>query len=229
MKKQIINFFQDKTLLFVDDDEILQKEAKNLFGSIFKNVVVAKDGIEGLNSFKSQKFDIVISDIAMPRLNGLDMIKRIRQTDKHTPIIITTAYDDKPLLKKALNLHITSYIEKPFTLDELIKALENAMQIIDNTISEYLDIAKDTKTHTKTLELYYKNKRVNLSPQEKIILNKLIEQKPNPVNYEVLEYVLNSEGFLSIEAIRVAVSSLRKKVPQITIKNVPKVGYCICE
>ncbi|MCF6183924.1 MAG: response regulator, partial [Bacteroidales bacterium] len=111
---KIKDFFQDKTLLFVEDDISVCNEAETLFSNIFNKTIIAKDGIEGLKYFREDTPNVIISDIAMPKLNGLDMIEKIRDRDRKIPIILTTAYDDKPTLKKALNLNITAYIEKPF-------------------------------------------------------------------------------------------------------------------
>lgn len=118
------------TVLYAEDELIIQKgitETLNLFEI---DVICAKDGQEGLSIFKAgdKKIDLILTDIKMPKLNGLDMIKKIREIDKDIPIIITTAHQETTFLMQSIELNISAYVLKPidiYKLEEcLIKAIE---------------------------------------------------------------------------------------------------------
>jgi len=118
------------TVLYAEDESIIQKgitETLNLFEI---DVICAQDGQEGLSIFKSgeKKIDLILTDIKMPKLDGLEMIKKIREIDKDIPVIITTAHQETTYLMQSIELNISSYVLKPidiYKLEEcLIKAIE---------------------------------------------------------------------------------------------------------
>jgi len=119
------------TVLYAEDESIIQEgitESLNLFDI---NVICAKNGEEGLSLFKnsSTQIDLVLTDIKMPKLDGLGMIKEIRKIDNEIPIIITTAHQETSFLMEAIELNISSYVLKPIDIykleENLIKAMES--------------------------------------------------------------------------------------------------------
>lgn len=109
------------TLLYVEDDEMVRTQTLNLFEKIFKKVYSANDGKEGLEKFiKNQnEIEIIVSDINMPNLNGLDMVAKIKEVTANIPVIYTTAHTDSHYLKNALELNIDKYISKPLQMKDL--------------------------------------------------------------------------------------------------------------
>ena len=127
IEKEIL---QNITVLYAEDESILQEgitETLNLFGI---NVICAKNGEECLSIFKSsnKKIDLILSDIKMPKLDGLAMIKEIRKINKEIPIIITTAHQETSFLMESIELNVSAYVLKPIDIyklkDTLIKVLE---------------------------------------------------------------------------------------------------------
>ena len=127
IEKEIL---ENITVLYAEDESIIQEgitETLNLFGV---NVICAKNGEECLSIFKTsnKKIDLILSDIKMPKLNGLAMIKEIRKTNKEIPIIITTAHQETSFLMESIELSVSAYVLKPIDIyklrDTLIKALE---------------------------------------------------------------------------------------------------------
>ncbi len=108
-------------LLYVEDDNVVRTELSKLLLNFFNNVYIAKDGLEGLDLFFSEEIDIIISDINMPSLNGIDMIKEVRKTNKDIPVILTTAFSDNEFLLEAIKLKIDEYIIKPVDIRVLIE------------------------------------------------------------------------------------------------------------
>ena len=104
------NELSNLTLLYVEDDEIIRQNAVEYLCDFFQKVYQAKDGLDALMVYQERKPDIIITDIKMPRLDGLAMAKRIRKKDKSTPIIITTAFTDTQYLMQAVELQLIKYI-----------------------------------------------------------------------------------------------------------------------
>jgi YesN/AraC family two-component response regulator len=137
------------SILIVEDDETisayLQKSLKNLAKTIF----VAKNGKDGLEKFKQNKIDIVVTDLNMPLLNGIEMSKEIRRFDAKVPIIILTAYHEEELIMEAINDGgVNKYLLKPINMKKL-------KEIIN-------EFTKNIKKNTKLSDI--------LSPAEKASL-----------------------------------------------------------
>jgi DNA-binding response OmpR family regulator len=220
--------FRNKTLLYVEDDEALLEQAKRVFDAIFARTYTARDGIEALSLFEKEPADIVISDIKMPRMNGVELCRRLRQRHPTLPIILTSAYDDAHLLKEALKLGITTFIEKPYDAAALQKALGEALAMIDRSIKDRFDLGDGYTFCTKTSQLYFGDEPLHLTPQERLLLRLLITAPHHTLSYESLEYALGREGYITKGALRTAVSSLRKKIGKEKIKNISKEGYRLC-
>ncbi|MEN4052307.1 MULTISPECIES: HD domain-containing phosphohydrolase [Sulfurimonas] len=124
------------TILYVEDDLLIQKEMTNYLSKFFKQVRVAKDGEEGLQYYKSGNFDIVITDLSMPKMNGLEMLEKIRALHKEQTVLITTAHSEAEYMIKAIRIGIDGYIIKPFNYEqlnyELFKIVEKIYKYAQN-------------------------------------------------------------------------------------------------
>lgn len=122
------------TILYVEDEDMIREEVSYFFNKYVKNFYTASNGLEGLELYKKVNPDIIITDIQMPKMNGLDMIKEINS--KNVPIIITTAYSDIEYFLKAIELNINKFIIKPIDLMELVKSIQEC--IYNDTIQDKL-------------------------------------------------------------------------------------------
>jgi diguanylate cyclase (GGDEF)-like protein/PAS domain S-box-containing protein len=118
LKKINKTLLSNITILYVEDEQMISEEVCFFFSKYVKEFYVANNGEEGLELFKELQPDILITDIQMPKMNGLDMIKEIGHTT--TPIIITTAYSDIEYFLKAIELKVSKFVIKPINLIELI-------------------------------------------------------------------------------------------------------------
>ncbi len=105
---------------------------------MFKETYEANDGEIGYNIYLDKKPDIILTDIKMPNLDGIELAKKIRENDKKTKIIITTAFSDSKYLLDAVELRIERYLVKPLTKRNLIPALEKAILTINQERKLYL-------------------------------------------------------------------------------------------
>ena len=129
MNKEILN---NISILYVEDEKDVREFTSRLLSSLLKNVYTANNGEEGLNLYKSNvdNIDLIISDINMPRMNGLDMCEKIREIRKDIPIVITSAHNDANFLKKAIEIGVNNYTMKPIDLYQLIDSIIKAMEPI---------------------------------------------------------------------------------------------------
>ncbi len=112
-------------ILYVEDDDNIRNELSSLFSNFFSNIYTAKNGLDGLNLYKDKQdnIDVIIADINMPKLNGIDMVSQIRKFDKDVPVIFATAYSDSQLLIDAISLKVYEYIIKPIDIKKLMGIL----------------------------------------------------------------------------------------------------------
>jgi EAL domain-containing protein (putative c-di-GMP-specific phosphodiesterase class I)/CheY-like chemotaxis protein len=158
------------SVLYVEDDQDIAEEFIYFLKPRVKNLYSAKDGAEGLDKFKRFKPDLVITDIQMPRMNGLEMCEKIRQIDINTAIIVTSAYNDNDFLARSIELAITSYLVKPVAFSKLLERLEKVSEPLflkkeleaKNEelvkINENLDAIASKKT--EALEYFYRHERI---------------------------------------------------------------------
>ncbi len=123
------------SILYVEDDVQLRSGVTGYLKLIFPTVDSAADGIEGLEFFNQKRYDIVISDIQMPRMNGIEMIKEIKKSSPDQEIIITTAFSEVPYLIEAIELGVSSYLIKPIDFDLINSTLYKIVDKI-NTYRE---------------------------------------------------------------------------------------------
>ena len=97
-------YYKNIKILYVEDDEIARENGIEYLENYFELIYDASDAIKALQLYEKYKPDIIITDIQMPKLNGLEFVKRIRQKDKKTQVIIITAFSDKDYLLKAIEL-----------------------------------------------------------------------------------------------------------------------------
>ena len=144
------------TVLYVEDELSLQEDICQNIEPFVRKVIRANDGEEGVASFmKNQdEIDLIISDILMPKMNGIEMIHTIRALDAEIPVIYTTAFNDSSYMKETIEQSIISYILKPIDIELLLMGIEKASVKIENerlkaklqTINEALEVKVAEKT-----------------------------------------------------------------------------------
>ncbi len=124
-------------VLFVEDDEDVQIQTQKLFSKFFTNLDIASNGKEGLEKFatafndtKSKNYDLVISDIEMPEMNGIEMLKEIVKIDEDIHTMILTAFNEPKYLLDAISLDVGHYLSKPLDLHKFIKSMQDISLIV---------------------------------------------------------------------------------------------------
>ena len=154
------------TCLYVEDDENIRESFLLMIKRYFKNVIVATNGEEGLSKYLKNKdeIDMIISDIRMPKLTGIEMAKKIKEINEEIIIIFITAFNDIDYLKEAIDLGVDGYITKPIERDKLLKKL--------NKLAFFIKQKKENESLMILLTEIF-NKQINpivLIKNEEIIL-----------------------------------------------------------
>ncbi len=216
---------KDASILYIEDDSITRKELSKFFKSKCRVLYTAADGQEGFEQYKKYEPDIVITDIEMPNLNGLELAKKIRKKSLSTQIIIITAHKKSQYLLDAVNLQLTQYLLKPLSLEKITDALKLSSNYLDlKKVNTKTNLSGDRYYDSYTKELFCKNEIINLSKYERALIELLIEKHPAPASYESIDAKIYGYS-ASKNAIKLLVSSLRNKIEKQSIINVSGFGY----
>ncbi len=129
--KEIIKLSKDLKILYVEDDKSIREKTTDLLRNIFKEVDTACDGQEGMDAYKVNKYDLVITDIKMPKKDGRDLIKFIKEQDDMQAIAVTSAYNDANRLMELIELGISCFLLKPITSHSFFKTIHSQVKKIN--------------------------------------------------------------------------------------------------
>jgi YesN/AraC family two-component response regulator len=115
-------------VLYVEDDALIRSQTLTFLRRFFSNVDVAEDGALGLEKYKNFEYDIVITDINMPNMNGIEMIEKIKEIDEGQIILVTSAHNDSENLLRLINLNIMRFILKPFDFKQFLIMLYRVVE-----------------------------------------------------------------------------------------------------
>jgi len=216
------------TILYIEDDSLIREQAIEYLSRHYQSVLEASNGEEALKIYKKQKPNIIISDIEMPKMSGLEMAKEIRKKDKKTPIIIATAYTQTEYLLFAIELQLIKYIVKPITTQKLEEALQLAHLYIEENITQsILSLCATTHYDMLNKRLLINNSIIKLTHNEILLLELLVKNHQRVVTYEEIESKIWAYEGMSMDALRSLVRSLRKKLQGNFVENISGVGYRI--
>lgn len=213
-------------VLIVEDEPCTLDLMIDVMKDEFACVISAKNGDEGLKKFKKYSPDLVISDIAMPILDGLSMAEQIKLISKNTPIIILSAHSEKERLLQAIDISIDKYIIKPIDIDELIETLKSLVTSkIENC--DIIQISDELSFDRKKRALIKDGLNFSLSKKELALINLLVENIGYVVDMQTIKDIVWQNKGVNETAVRTFVKRVRDKVGVNFIKNVPTIGYKI--
>ncbi|MEW9094776.1 MAG: Na-translocating system protein MpsC family protein [Clostridiaceae bacterium] len=142
-------------LLYVEDEEITRIINRKILKEFVGKLFIAEDGEEGLQLFIKHRPQIVISDLRMPNMNGLEMIKKIREIDQECGIIINTEVEDIEYILKSVDIGIDKYLVKPIEKEEMLESLYKVVLKIVNrkkNNGKFYEVSQLSKEETKDIE-----------------------------------------------------------------------------
>lgn len=214
-------------IILVVEDEIKTRESLiNVLSERFSKVIGAQNGDEGLKKFKKFKPDLVITDIAMPIMDGLDMAREIKEISDDVPIVVLSAYSEKEILLRSIDIGIDKYLIKPVDIEELFK-------VLDYLIGEKIEanmlvkISKEYQFNKTKRTLIYNGEEIVLTKKELAFISLLLKQPGALVLHEDIKKNVWIGEHVSDTAVRTFIKRVRDKVGEDFIKNVPSLGYKI--
>jgi two-component system, OmpR family, KDP operon response regulator KdpE len=201
------------TVLVVDDEPQIQRFLRPALTAAGFAVEPARSGTEALAKFRASKPEIVVLDLGLPDMNGLDVLKEIR-TASPVPIVILSARDDEDGKVAALEAGADDYVSKPFGVGELVArlrtALRHAVQVAGSTaVFTAGDLVVDTLAHRVTL----RGEHVKLTPKEYDLLHVLTRHAGRVLTHQqILQEVWGPNHGEQIQHLRVFVGRLRQKI-----------------
>ncbi len=167
--KKVRELTKNLTVLYAEDEISAQKEIEKILKIFFKKIIVASDGEEGLELYykHQDKIDLIMSDIQMPKMNGLEMIEQIRSGDRNIPVIMLTAFNDQEYFIKSISLKIDKYLIKPLDKKAFIETIN--------------DVAYSLSQTHLLAKLIRENQQAELLSKEKEMLSKITEAYSLPM------------------------------------------------
>lgn len=221
-------------ILLVEDDSTLSMIVSETLQRDGSEVLTAGDGEDGLRKFTRHGADLIIADVMMPRMDGFEMVRRIRQTDKQTPVLFLTARSAINDVVEGFELGANDYLKKPFGMQELIvriKALVGRAFRFDEAPQPEktrFEIG-DYRFNAVTQKLSHAGTETELSHREAEILKRLCENRNQVVSSQsILLDLWGDDSFFNSRSLHVFITKLRHKLAKdgrIRIVNVRGIGY----
>ena len=225
MDKIFLEKLKTLTILYAEDEEGIRKKISDSLRYYVKEVIEAQNGDIALKLYKEYKPDMLFTDILMPKLDGIELVRAIRKDDTKTPIVIITAHTDKEYLLRAVDLHLEQYIIKPINLADLKNALQKCLDVISKNHALIRDLPEDYSYDFSSKVLTCRDKVIKLSKKEIAFFELLIQNRHRVVTYSELQNYIWQDEIMSDDALKSLVRNIRHKFPKGYIKNLSGIGY----
>ena len=213
-----------KILIVEDEPQLLERLVK--YVSIFCDTIYqASNGYEALEVYEKYSPNIILTDINMPKLTGVEFIEEIRKRDEECQIIVLSAYSDSDDLLRIIPCNLINYLIKPFKIEELKSSLLKAIDNLSHNIK--IDLNSGYSWNVDSKSLFYNNKLISLSSYEGAFVDCLVNKLHQSVSYEdIHNHIYNLEKY-SQDSIFTIVKRIRQKTKKEFIKSCFKFGYKI--
>lgn len=224
--EDIIEYSHKLNLLYVEDNESARNSTLSIFEEFFENIIVAVDGEDGIEKFQSNDIEIIITDINMPKVNGLEMIAQIRQINKTIPILVLSAYNESGYFMDSIKLGVEGYLLKPIDIGQFLGVLSKIVEnyklqeesAINLDLLKQYQLATDksqivSKTNIHGMITYVNEKFCQISEYSR---EELIGKNHNIIRHPENDAALYKELWETIQ--------IKKQIWQGTIKNISKNG-----
>ena len=214
------------TVLYVEDDNEVRENIATSLAYFVKSVDSASNGDEAYALYEKISPDIIITDIDMPGMNGLELAARVRESDSFIPIVVTTAYTTEEFLLDAVSLHLERYLVKPVTLAKLKESLESCYHKLKelNRIALKFSTGYTYNLTSNTME-DENGELITLQNKEKRLLELLLKNVDAVTYYSEIEDEVWEGEELNRGSLKALVLKLRKKLGKDSIINENELGY----
>lgn len=228
LKNQEINeILTSLTIAYVEDEKNIRENMSKTLNLLCNNCIDFQSAEELLNYYEKNSVHIIITDINLPNMNGIELIKKIREKDEKIPIILLTAYIETQYLFDAIKYKVVEYLPKPIDYETLIQALLKATKDLINNGNYMIKINEKLSFNVLNKELLTIDKeKIPLTPKELKLLNLFIKNKNKIVTYEEIKNQIWENSYEVTEsAFKNLINKLRNKISKDSIVNISKIGY----
>lgn len=232
----IENYKKTINIMYIEDDVLATTKLKHILEKYFNKIIIASNGQDAFEKIKVEpKIDLIISDINMPKMDGLEFLEELRKDNLEVPFIFVTARDEPDKMLKAIQLDINNYILKPINLQNLLSIID---KIVEKLYKEYLlleknshiQLNKDLFWNKNNKTLIFENNIIKLTKKELLFIEILMSDENKVHKIEEIISTLWEEEFLEkdyVANLKNLISRLRSKVPSLNIENLYGMGYKI--
>jgi two-component system OmpR family response regulator len=224
-------------ILIVEDEVKISRLLEIELESEGYQVTKADNGLDALEAYRSQDVDLILLDVMLPGMSGIELLRRIRAHDTHTAVLLLTAKSSVEDKVSGLDLGANDYITKPFQIEELLARIRAALRLqgaqhsAEQSDGEWLTAA-DLKLNEGTREVIRDERRMDLTPREFDLLVYLLKNKRQVLNREqILAAVWGYDYYGDTNVVDVYIRYVRKKIDQDgkpeLIHTVRGVGYVL--
>ncbi|MDX1295740.1 MAG: DNA-binding response regulator, partial [Sulfurimonadaceae bacterium] len=204
-----LKLMKNLNALYVEDDPIVAEQTRTLLENYFSTVYYCSNAEDGLKVLEEQPVHLLITDIELPGMNGLELCETIRKSNNQMPIFITTMHNHKDLLMKAVKLNLVDYLVKPITVSNITESLSESLErLYQNGQLEY-QINKTTFFYPMQDELKKDGQTVSLTMNEAKLLQLLFEHKNQVVDKTTIEHTVHPDEPMSDSAYKNLIYRLR--------------------
>ena len=224
MSPDLLHVLAQSDVLYAEDELGLREQLGEMLGMLFKSVYLAKDGNEALELHDKFSPNLIIADVQMPGLNGMDLVKTLRKRGDTTPIIILSAHTNTQDMLEAIELSLVRYIVKPITETKLVEALERFVSLNQNPQMQLL--REGWYINWTNHSIQGPHNSYKLTKREGALMQLLLAKKGICTYAQIEQNVWEGEE-MSLNALRLLVKNLRKKLPNGLPKNIQGIGYSL--
>lgn len=211
-------------VLYVEDDAVVASQTVSLLESFLNAVYYYDNAEEALEFLKSNTVHMIVTDIELPGMSGLELCKEIRKSDRKLPIFITTVHRDTEKLIEAISLNLVDYLIKPVSVSSMKDILLKTLRRLEENGSLIVKINNDTEYFPLYGEVEVLGECISLTKKETALLDLLLLYKGQIVSHETIEHEIYYDDPISEAAYKSFIYRLRKKIGKKAIVSVSGVG-----
>lgn len=226
MGSKNLTVLKSLNLLYVEDEVNIRENLTTTLNLMCNKTFACSNAKEALDLFHKEQIDMILSDISMPQMSGLEFAKLIRKENKTIPIILLSAHTDTPYLLEATRLKLIDYITKPVDFNSLKDALVRAVEEIIESGNFHIMFENNITYNVAKKSLFVENEEQHLTGKEIALLEFLFQNKGKVVSTQQIKNALWEDEFNATDAaLKAVLNKLRSKIGKQSIKNVSGIGY----
>ena len=217
-------------ILIIEDEPDIQELLKNYLEEEGYETEQALDGIEGIGKFRRGKFDLILLDVMLPKVDGFGVLEMIRQ-ESEIPVIMLTALDDEAYQMKGYDLKVDEYVTKPFSIKLLLKKIEAVLRRYGKSIKkDGIFSYRKLKLNSESYQAWMENEELFLTQKEFELLREfLLNQGRVLTRGQLLDAVWGMDYFGEERIVDTHIKNIRRKMKEDYIETIRGVGYRIAK